>query len=380
MSTTSYDFAIIGAGAAGLNLALAMVDKPYFKEKTILILDPDEKIKNDKTWSFWEKDENKLDAIVSKKWSKAVFTDRNGKSELLDLTPYFYKTIHALNFYTYAKKTLAQYSNVTWKRAGVDRIENEEIILTAETQYKINAHIFDSRISGEFHTDTSSIKLLQHFKAWVIETEKDYFDDSSFVMMDFNLIWKDTTSFTYVLPYSTKKALIEFTFFSPDLVRDEDYDLMIERYIKEYLNISEYIVSDVEKGVIPMSDYPFHKANSRKVTKIGTAGSWVKPSSGYSFRNAIHLSQQIVKNIGQGKPPAYGLLSVKHRFYDALFLDVLHSKNHLGPDLFASMYQRNKVRKIFKFLNEETSFPEDLKIMSTFPKTLFTKALLRKVF
>ncbi|MEM6525155.1 MAG: lycopene cyclase family protein [Bacteroidota bacterium] len=380
MSTISYDFAIIGAGAAGLNLALAMVEKPYFKEKTILILDPDEKIKNDKTWSFWEKDENKLEAIVVKKWSKAVFKDRNGKSELLDLKPYSYKTIHALDFYNYAKNTLAQYTNILWEQTEVSGIENEEIIHTSETKYKIDTHIFDSRISGEFSADTSSTKLLQHFKAWVIETDEEYFDDSSFVMMDFNLVWKDTTSFTYILPYSTKKALIEFTFFSPDLVREEDYDLMIERYIKENLNISEYVISGIEKGIIPMTDYPFHKANSSKVTKIGTAGSWVKPSSGYSFRNAIHLSQRIVNNIAYNKPPAQGLLSAKHRFYDALFLDVLYSKNHLGPDLFASMYQRNKVQKIFKFLNEETSFLEDLKIMSTFPKTPFTKALLGKIF
>ncbi|MEM7107859.1 MAG: lycopene cyclase family protein, partial [Bacteroidota bacterium] len=109
MSTTSYDFAIIGAGAAGLNLALAMVENPYFKEKSILILDPDQKIKNDKTWSFWETGENKLDPIVAKKWNKAVFTDRNGKSEQLDVRPYTYKMIHALDFYTYAKKTLAQH-------------------------------------------------------------------------------------------------------------------------------------------------------------------------------------------------------------------------------------------------------------------------------
>ncbi|MEM9857414.1 MAG: lycopene cyclase family protein [Bacteroidota bacterium] len=380
MSTISYNYAIIGAGAAGLNLALAMVDHPHFRDKSILILDPDQKIANDKTWSFWETSDNKLDQIVSKKWNKTVFTDRKGVSQHLDLKPYTYKMIHALDFYTHAKTCLGRYSNIVWKQDKVDHIENEEMIITEQAEYKVDGHIFDSRISGKFNTDTSSIKLLQHFKAWVIETDQDHFDDSSFVMMDFSLIWKDTTSFTYVLPYSAKKALIEFTFFSPELVQDQDYDQMIERYIKEHLNIAEYSVTDVEKGVIPMSDFPFHKASSKKVTKIGTAGSWVKPSTGYSFQNAICFSKEITENIAKGRRPAEGLLSAKHRFYDALFLDVLYSKNEMGPDLFASMYQKNKIQKIFKFLNEKTSLLEDLKIMATFPKAPFTKALVGKVF
>ena len=278
---------------------------------------------------------------------------------MLELSPFSYHMIRAIDFYNYAKKELGSHSNVYWleeKVKDLSTYEDEVKIYTPTKEVKIKEHIFDSRVTEDFQKDTSSIKLLQHFKGWVIETEKESFDDSSFVMMDFSLIWKDTTSFSYVLPYSSKK------------------------YLHDHLNISKYTLYETEKGVIPMSDYPFQKGNSSKITKIGTAGSWVKPSSGYSFRNAIHLSQQIVDNIVQGKAPAEGLISSKHRFYDALFLDVLYSKNYLGPDLLATMYQKNKVQQIFKFLNEETSFLEDLKIMSTFPMAPFNKALLKKIF
>ena len=49
MGITNYDYAIIGAGAAGLNLALAMTKDPFFKSKSIVLLDPAKKDVNDKT-------------------------------------------------------------------------------------------------------------------------------------------------------------------------------------------------------------------------------------------------------------------------------------------------------------------------------------------
>lgn len=66
MSTFNYHYIIIGAGAAGLNLALAMNEDAFFKDKKILILDKDKKTENDRTWSFWEKGNGKWDHIVSK--------------------------------------------------------------------------------------------------------------------------------------------------------------------------------------------------------------------------------------------------------------------------------------------------------------------------
>lgn len=49
----------------------------------------------------------------------------------------------------------------------------------------------------------------------------------------------------------------------------------------------------------------------------------VKPSSGYSFKNAEVYSALIVKNIKQDKIPSKGIASGRHRKYDSIFLDVL---------------------------------------------------------
>ncbi|MGJ8738286.1 MAG: lycopene cyclase family protein, partial [Zobellia laminariae] len=46
-------------------LASAMVKDDFFLNKSILLLDKDAKIANDRTWCFWEKGEGEFKSIVS---------------------------------------------------------------------------------------------------------------------------------------------------------------------------------------------------------------------------------------------------------------------------------------------------------------------------
>jgi lycopene beta-cyclase len=62
MSSTIFDFAIVGAGAAGLQLALAMNKDHFFQTRKIIILDKSAKNANDKTWCFWERGKGPYDS------------------------------------------------------------------------------------------------------------------------------------------------------------------------------------------------------------------------------------------------------------------------------------------------------------------------------
>ena len=65
----------------------------------------------------------------------------------------------------------------------------------------------------------------------------------------------------------------------------------------------------------------------------------------------------------------------KFWFYDLLLLDILSSKNELGSNIFSSMFKAGDSSIIFKFLDEETSFSEDLQVIWRCPKMVFVKAL-----
>jgi lycopene beta-cyclase len=380
MSSTIYDFAIVGAGAAGLQLALAMKDDAYFRNRRILILDKSVKKLNDKTWCFWETGAGRYDSIITHSWSMADFMSKQ-KEVRLDLYPYRYKMLRSLDFYDYARKEIELAPNMTWVQDDVVLIrENSYVEIQGTLGGYAARHIFDSRIPAAFGDKSDSyIRLLQHFRGWYIQTDADIFDSSKFLMMDFRLQWKDTTSFTYVLPTSERTALVEFTLFTPTLISNDDYDQMLRQYLDQILKIGAYVIKEVEAGVIPMSNYPFYKHNTNCITKIGTAGGWVKPSSGYSFKNSDRFSKKIVKNIKSGVRPSAGIAIGRFRKYDSLFLDVLMNRNELGASLFTAMYTQNSPESILKFLDEETTWLEDLSIMRAFDQPLFIRTLFKQL-
>lgn len=375
----NFNFIIIGGGMAGLQLALQLSRDRFFEQKTIAIIDPSPKTENDKTWCFWEKGKGQWESIITKSWDKGRFISSEKNIEL-NLEPYKYKMVRSLDFYYTAKSELAGLENFDFVDDEIIRIDEASMVAYGKKGSYGAIHIFDSRITSAYLEDPKSTKIFQHFKGWVIETEKPQFDPSEFTMMDFRLKYEASTSFTYVLPVSQTKALIEFTFFTGFLTEEKVYDEYLEHYIKNILKITNFKITDTEKGVIPMTDFPFHKDSTSKITKIGSAGSWIKGSTGYSFKHTEKKVRRIIENIKAGKEPSDGLLTMRFRIYDAIFLDVLNQKNDLGELIFSNLYSKNSIVEIFKYLDEETSISEEVKIMRSLYHPQFIKSFFRKIF
>ncbi|CAM4041221.1 lycopene cyclase family protein [Gillisia limnaea] len=379
MWSSNFYYVIVGGGLAGLQLALEFSRDLFFKGKSIAIIDPNLNNQGDKTWCFWEKGAGKWDDIVTKNWEKAKFISST-TNKTLELSPYTYKMIRSVDFYTKVKKELEATGDFHFIEDEITTIDPVRMIAEGRKRGYTATHFFDSRISSEYLEDPKSSKIFQHFKGWVIETEKPQFDRSVFTMMDYRLKFKESTSFTYVLPLSENKALVEFTFFTPFLTEEAVYDEYLKNYIEHILKIENYKITESEMGVIPMTDYPFHSESIPEITKIGTGGSWVKGSTGYSFKHTEKKVAQIIENIHAGKAPSKDLIKNRFGWYDGIFLDVLKENNDLGEDIFSKFYTKNTPQEIFKYLDEETSLSEEIKIMISLFHPVFIKSFFRKTF
>lgn len=377
MITPDFYYVIVGGGLAGLQLALSISRDIFFKGKKIVIIEPSLKTSNDKTWCFWEGGRGKWDHLISKQWNKGKFITSE-LSKDLQLDPYSYKMLQSLDFYNYVKTELETSEDIIFIKDKITRIDQVTRTAIGEKDNYTATHFFDSRPPTDFENDEKSSVIYQHFKGIKIKTNKSCFDPEIFTMMDYRIKYKDTTCFTYVLPLAANEALIEFTFFTPFLTEEPIYDKKLEEYISSILKIKGYEIIGSEKGMIPMTDYPFHKFNTKYVTKIGTAGGWVKASSGYSFKNTEIKVDKLINNIKSGLKPSTNLFSKKFHKYDAIFLDVLEKRNDLGESLFTKFYTRNSIQEIFKFLDEETSFSEELKIMMSLYHPQFLKSFFNK--
>lgn len=373
-----FDFIIIGNGLAGFQLALKMAADSYFDSKTIALIDPSKKNDNDKSWSFWEKGSGQWESIVFKSWNKAqVITSE--KFLNLHLSPYIYKTIRSIDFYDHAKAILTKKTNFKFILEEVLNVEDAQTpkVNTKSNSY-LASHVFDSRIPDVFYTkEKNVITIKQHFKGIFIKTDKAVFDSSKLTMMDYRLKHGEQTTFTYVLPFSENEALVEFTYFTENLVSETTYDQYIEKYLSGILNVSDYVITETESGIIPMSTFPFENFSTKAVTKIGTGGGWVKPSTGYSFKHTEKKVAFVINNIKNGNAPSANLFCGKYKFYDKVFLKVLKDENHKGEWIFGQFYNKNSIQNMFRFLDEESTFPEELKIMFSLFSWSFIKGFFK---
>lgn len=371
-----YDYIFLGAGCAGLSLLLRMIRCGQFKDKKILLIDKAPKTTNDRTWCFWEAGDGFFKEVVYRKWDSISFLS-NTYSASMNIAPYQYKMIRGIDFYNYCFTEIGRHPNIEVVYAEIGEWSQHQqdpfIMLNGQKHPVGNAVVFNS-IYTAAATDKKIIKLLQHFKGWVIETEAPSFKPGEATMMDFRVHQQHGTTFAYVLPFTTTKALVEYTLFTKELLPPQQYDAELKNYIQTFLGIDQCKVTEEEFGVIPMTNEQFSFCRDG-IFHIGTAGGQTKASSGYTFQFIQKQSEQIVQQLMAGKPLAKLPGTPKRfRFYDNTLLHILYHNTLPGDKVFSRLFQKNKPQQVLRFLDNETSLKEELKIISTLPTWPFFKA------
>jgi lycopene beta-cyclase len=374
---TKYDYVITGAGCAGLSLALHMIYDRKLAGKKILLIDKNSKDSNDRTWCFWQKGKGLFESIVYKQWQRLCFYGE-GFSHELTIAPYQYKMVRGIDFYDYCLKIIGQHENVDILFEKVDSVFSDTTTGVVVNGQKIYAdYVFNSILFKKPKLSRSDSWLLQHFKGWVIETKESYFTDAA-TLMDFRTDQRFGTAFCYVLPFNRNKALIENTVLSTELLQQEQYEEGLRSYIKDVLKIPVYEIVEKEFGVIPMTNFKFPSRHNN-IIHIGTAGGQTKGSSGYTFQFIQKQSTAIANVLAITGKPFVQTTPGRFNFYDSVLLKVLLKGSVSGEKIFSDLFKKNPVNKVFKFLDNETSLSEELKIISSLPTMPFLKAGLRQM-
>jgi lycopene beta-cyclase len=381
-ANADYDYIICGGGASGLMLAYRLCSDVFFKNHKVLILDRSDKTENDRTWCFWERGDGEWDQLVCKKWDKIYFGSPSFNKQI-NLNDYSYKMIRGIDFYSHVKTELVRHPNVIFIHTGIQQILDTEqgVVVRTEagdfTGRKAFNSLFDPSVLKE---RPGFIYLKQHFVGWFIKANKPVFDPEVATFMDFDVPQYGNTRFMYILPNSDYEALIEYTLFSDDVLKFQEYEAEIKKYISDRLGINEYTVVEKESGNIPMTCYPFYKHNSKNILHIGSAGGWTKASTGYTFMMTSKHSKALIKFLKTNEDLSCFHKRNRYWFYDLIFLDVLHRHNDKGHEVFTSIFKNHEVEKIFRFLDEEAGIVEDLSIMQkTKPMLEFTKSAFTTV-
>jgi lycopene beta-cyclase len=297
--------------------------------------------------------------------------------------------IRAADFYRFIREILAPRANIDFLQGNVTRIVDgperaevhaNELLLTADWVFDSRYDVADYRpLSSHYHY------LMQHFVGWEIETTTPTFNPDVPRMFDFRTPQRGAMRFVYVLPYDSRRALVEYTLFSAHVLPEAEYETALQEYLTDVVGATDYRITDVEQGVIPMTDHPVHRQVGQRVMTNGTRGGQVKPSTGYAFHRIQQDSAAIVRSLATHDHPfAVPTLPSRYRFFDSILLQVLYRRGDLGARIFTALFQNNPIQRIFRFLDEESSWGDDLGILASVPPGPFIAAwarlkLLRRV-
>ncbi|EFO82116.1 Lycopene beta and epsilon cyclase [Oscillochloris trichoides DG-6] len=379
MDTQHYDVIIAGGGAAGLSLAYQMISSPL-RDCSILLIDSGTKTQSDRTWAFWTDTPTPFEPIVYHSWDYLHLAD-DAREQRLDLKDYRYQVIRGIDFYRFVHAALDACPNVTRVQGCVAQIEDGPDVarvVCGEQVYQAT-WVFDSIFRPTQVPEDERYQYLQlHFKGWEIETNADVFHPDAATLMDFRTPQEGETRFFYVLPFSSRRALVEFTVFSDTRFSHEAYAQALQEYVTEVLQVAEYRIVDEEQGVIPATDHPFPRQIGQRVMAIGTKGGRVKPTTGYAFVRIQRDSAAIITSLlTHGHPFAVPSDSQRYRLLDAVMLELMdHYGQQLKP-IFAQMFARNPIERILRFLDEEGSPIENLQLIATLPPWNFIQAAVQ---
>lgn len=357
---------------AGLSLAWYLVHS-RLRNSRILLLDKEPKQKNDRTWCYWSNGPGEFDSLAVQVWPEMVFS-HPAASLRIPLNAYRYRMIRGIDFYRFLTAELAKYPAVHQEFGEIQSVRDGRDFAEVEMDQKNyrGRWVFNSLFrAADFPAPSRRYTFIkQHFLGWEVETERELFDPAAFTLFDFRTPQQGAMRFFYVLPTSSRRALVEYTIFSDRVLAEEEYRPALQTYLREVLRADRYEIVESEFGVIPMTDYPFPRRLGKRILAIGTLGGRVKPSTGFAFRRIQADSRNIVRSLEKfGDPFHIPADPWRHRFSDSAMLRIMKRDPERMADIFLKMFRNNPVERIYRFLDEEIGVIDNMRLFSTLPKT-----------
>lgn len=375
-----YDYAFLGLGCGNSLLLLEMERSGLLVDKNILILEPNQKTINDKTFCFWMDtnlvENHGIKDLIRDEWSNVcVVTD---EKQALEKFNYFH--IPALSLYEKVRELVTRHKikvlSISFE--GSLKQEGDYTSLWIQERLFHAKCVFDNRPPSYAPSTSSEVQLFQSFYGWEIRALNKLFDATTFTMMDFNIPQNGSTQFMYVLPFNEKTALFEMTRFGEEVIKKD----VAESIIHDYLTRKgiEYKIEQKEQGVIRMFNSPILETNEgNNVFQTGERGGNLKPSTGYSFVRSLNHAKQITTHLIEKKSKK-SINKKRFAYYDKLLLQILKYSPHRGKDIFTRLFTKNKVETVLRFLDEKTSPKEEFTIFTSLPIIPFKHAFLRDSF
>jgi len=384
--STDADLVILGGGCAGLSLALRLAEQPG-QQRRVHVIESRPAYRHDRSWCFWRLGPHRYEHLVKRSWSTVALRSAAQAVQVdCERTPY--QLLESSAFYGHASHAIAASSAVRLNLGvtvllppqsvpGGWRIETSDGALTA-------AQVIDTRPPSL--PRLGDALMWQSFLGEELICDRPTFNPNQVELMDFSSDGNGdrasdssgAVAFTYVLPFSSERALVETTLFDPQPHSAADLALRQRRAVQRLCGGASRHVVRTEAGVLPMGmtrpETPLGPGHWRAGLMSGAA----RPATGYAFQRIQRWADNCSARLRDGHDPI-GHMSdpVLTRLMDRLFLDVLRHYPERGPELFTRLFSRAETPRIVRFLSDRATLVDRVAVAASLPTGLFLRQLLR---
>jgi lycopene beta-cyclase len=125
-----------------------------------------------------------------------------------------------------------------------------------------------------------------------------------------------------------------------------------------------------------LNKHPKH----HNLISLGSIAGCTKPSTGYTFHTIQKHTKKVIASLvdetHSNSTKFEWARKVRFSFYDNILLNIACKWPSELPHLFQDLFQKNKGEDILRFLNEETTFFQELSILIRLRFKVFIKSLL----
>jgi lycopene beta-cyclase len=379
-----YDLLIIGAGCAGLSLGAQLARMNQVAPKTLL-LEKRKVYENDRTWCFWGEQNCLYSDLADTRWSQ-VLVQCGDERHSLDCSSSPYHHLSSDVFYTNAIRSIQQNPLVELKT---------DQAISKEPEFKLGWWHIDTSFGParakcivdtrpKSHAELGNTTLWQSFVGYEIESERDSFDPTTAMLMDFYEGSAEFVGFKYVLPKTTKRALIEFTVFAERPYSSSELLARLEEAIAAHLGNTDFVILRKESGVIPMGVDTLHSAPTSRQSHptyayAGLSAGAARAATGYAFSRIQNWASECARSLVKtGLPTTHVGDSYIQRTMDDIFLKALRLDPRLGPVLFMNLFAKVDNKRLIRFLSDRGGFFDYLAVIKALPAAPLLRSLLKR--
>ena len=382
---TDADLLVLGGGCAGLSLALRLAEQPG-RCRRVVVLESRDAYQHDRSWCFWRVGPHRFEPLVKRSWSRVALRSA-AQAVQVDCSRTPYQLLESGTFYQHAREAIAVSTQVQLE-LGVTVLAPPKSSprgwrVTTSAGELTAAQVIDTRPPGPARRGEAL--LWQSFLGHEVICDDPVFDPGRVELMDFANDVPAAIAFTYVLPLSNHRALIETTLFDPQPHTAADLARRQERAVQRFCGAAARRVVRTEAGILPMGTLPPVSADRPPEQglgywRVGLMSGAARPASGYAFQRIQRWADSCGAAVRDGRHPiTHSPDPLLTRFMDRLFLDVLRSHPERGPELFTNLFDRAAMPRIARFLSDRASLADRIAVAASLPTGLFLGQLLRQV-